>query len=141
MGYLHAVIDMNAFEKAPSADDVAAAITESIARSGNRNPCRHDGQIVGRTFMSSDESGLSHVLVMSAFPGHWGRGKTLHEAVNAAKWIDAGTEVVVLLCDGDACVNAMGQIEYHAMKWVGNGTLKKRKGKWFVAMEFTAERP
>lgn len=42
----------------------------------------------------------THFLVAGA--SYWGRGKTIEEAVQAAKWLRPGNKVLVLKCDAEA---------------------------------------
>lgn len=73
---------------------------------------------------------LTHVLVMTvAFPGYWGKGKTLSEAIENAKWISAGDRIRVIRVDEAARVDELGQLLFNNRKHLGAGKVKRvRKG-------------
>lgn len=64
---------------------------------------------------------LSHIIVMTTAPGYWGKGKTVEEAIKAAKWIAGGDRVRVIKVDEKAFVNEMGELEYTAREHLGVG--------------------
>lgn len=141
MGFLHITLDLNAFKTPPTAESITFALGNALSDNSVGNKViSHGGVAVGKMVLGGDEHLLSRILVMTPMPGYWGRGKTLGEAVEAAQWIGCGHEVSVFLCDEHARVNEVGAIAHRALRYIGTGKVKRRKGKWFVAMEFTGEK-
>lgn len=48
------------------------------------------------------------LVTTQGYPGYWGRGATVEQAVRNAKYIKPGTPVRVFACVPDAYVDAMG---------------------------------
>ena len=54
---------------------------------------------------------FTHYLIMTtSYPGYWGRGETLADAIKAARYIKPGAEVQVFRCVADADVDGMGRV-------------------------------
>jgi hypothetical protein len=57
--------------------------------------------------------------------GYWGGGKTVSEAVKAAKWLRTKDEVVVMLVDDEAYIDEFfGHVHYDKMYFRGVGKVR-----------------
>lgn len=69
---------------------------------------------------------VDHFIVMShAWPGYWGRGKTITAAVKAAEWLQDGDKVVLCPCDKDAYVDHSATLFRETATPCEFGTLKE----------------
>lgn len=70
-----------------------------------------------------------HVIVFSAkFPGYWGRGASIEEAIKNAQWLASGDKVFACACDDGARLdNIDGSLFYDKRGPVYFGTVKSRK--------------
>lgn len=67
-----------------------------------------------------------HVIVMSdGWPGYWGLGKTITEAVKNAQWLETGDKVIVVACEADAYVDDYGTLYRHVKTPAERGVLRE----------------
>ena len=73
---------------------------------------------------------MDHFIVREArFPGSWGRGKTIEEAIKNAQWIPPGSKVHLIKCDAKAYIDEMGDLQYTERERLGTGVVSANKKK------------
>jgi len=69
---------------------------------------------------------MDHYIVMTmGWPGYWGRGKTVPEAIKAARYLTEGRRVRIIACDADSLITEMGELQYNHRHVIGSGKLSR----------------
>lgn len=73
---------------------------------------------------------MDHFIVRtSSYPGYWGKGKSIEEAIKNAMWIAPGAKVHLIKCDAKAYIDEMGDLQYTARERLGTGKVSANKKK------------
>ena len=82
---------------------------------------------------------FNNVVVATSYPGFWGKGVTVNEAVAHSEFIKNGDTVLFIRCNDDFLINEFGDFVCSTDYCVaGIGTIRKSKvDGYYVQMNLT----
>lgn len=95
------------------------------------------GKPVMQSYTVDGDKYPQFLVATQSYPGYWGRGDSLEEAVKAAQWIKSTDTVTLVRCTREASVSFCGQYMYGVdMTSAFTGTLRtvrRRFREWLAA--------